>query len=48
MSEGCRRELREGGEYGGEGAVGTCGTNLKTIDVHNGRQKIVVRGIKKS
>jgi len=27
--------------------VGTCGTNLKTIDVHNARQKIVVRGIKK-
>ena len=25
--------------------VGTSGTNLKTIEVHNARQKSVVRGI---
>jgi len=55
VSEGYWREWREGRECvgrqrGGEvrRVVGMCGTNLKTIDVDNARQKIVVRGIKKS
>jgi len=54
VREGCGREWREGRECGGRGSgcevrrvVGTCGTNLKPIDVHNATQKIVVRDIKR-
>ena len=46
LREGCGREWREGRECGGRRSggevrrvVGTCGTNLKPIDVHNARQK---------
>ena len=51
---GCGREWREGRECGGRRSggkvrrvIGTCGTNLKPIDICNATQKVVVRGIKR-